>query len=82
VGRFLAGVINLPQLVRPEVVALIGVPVESPPRGEPEHQVLGTLVLSAYVRPGDVRMEPARNARLPGQTGGQAAGPAGGADEG
>ena len=82
VGRFLAGVINLPQLVRPEVVALTGVPVESPQRGEPEHQVLGTLVLSAYVRADDVRMEPARSARLPGKTGGHAAGPAGGPDEG
>ncbi|MGH7550902.1 MAG: type 4a pilus biogenesis protein PilO, partial [Gemmatimonadota bacterium] len=82
VGRFLAGVINLPQLVRPEVVALTGVPVESPERGEADHQVLGTLVLSAYVRADEVGMDPAGNARPPREPAGHAARPAGGADEG
>ena len=82
VGRFLAGVINLPQLVRPEVVALIGVPVESPERGEAEHQVLGTLVLSAYVRVGEIHTDTARDERPPGATGGHAARPPRGADEG
>ncbi len=65
VGRFLAGVINLPQLVRPEVVALTGVVEENPDRGQPEHQVLGTLLLSAYVRAPEVRIEPVRNAAVP-----------------
>lgn len=64
IGRFLAGVINLPQLVRPDIVALTGVVEESPDRGEAEHQVLGTLLLSAYVRGPEVRIEPARNAGL------------------
>ena len=82
VGRFLAGVVNLPQLVRPEVVALIGVPVESPERGEPEHQVLGTLVLSAYVRADEIRVEPAGNARLPAVIGHQTTRSSRGADEG
>jgi hypothetical protein len=82
VGRFLAGVINLPQLVRPEVVALIGVPVESPERGEADHQVLGTLVLSAYVRVGEIHTDTARDERPPGATGGHAARPPRGADEG
>ena len=82
VGRFLAGVVNLPQLVRPEMVALIGVPVESPERGEPGHQVLGTLLLSAYVRADETAPEPAGNARLPAAIGHQARRPAGGADEG
>ncbi|HKY61325.1 MAG TPA: type 4a pilus biogenesis protein PilO [Gemmatimonadota bacterium] len=82
VGRFLAGVINLPQLVRPELVALIGVPVESPGRGEAAHQVLGTLVLSTYVRADQVQADPAGGERLPDATGGHAGGPPGGADEG
>jgi Tfp pilus assembly protein PilO len=82
VGRFLAGVVNLPQLVRPELVALIGVPVESPERGEAGHQVLGTLVLSAYVRADEIRAEPAGSARLPAHIGHRATRPAGGADEG
>lgn len=82
VGRFLAGVVNLPQLVRPELVALIGVPVESPERGQAGHQVLGTLVLSAYVRADEIRAEPAGNARVPAQIGHHATRPAGGADEG
>lgn len=82
VGRFLAGVVNLPQLVRPEVVALIGLPVESPERGEPRHQVLGTLVLSAYVRVDEIRMEPAGNAGLPAAIGNHATRPARGVDEG
>lgn len=82
VGRFLAGVINLSQLVRPEVVALTGVPVESPERGEADHQVLGTLVLSAYVRADEVGMDPAGNTRPPREPAGHAARPAGGADEG
>lgn len=62
-GRFLAAVINLPQLVRPEVVALTGVVEESPDRGALEHQVLGTLVLTAYVRDRE-GAEPVRNAAL------------------
>ncbi|MGH7564694.1 MAG: type 4a pilus biogenesis protein PilO, partial [Gemmatimonadota bacterium] len=68
IGRFLAGVINLPQIVRPEVVALDGVVDDSPDRGEPEHQVLGTLVLSAYVRAQVTGIEPVRNAALPEPT--------------
>lgn len=70
VGRFLAGVINLPQLVRPEVVALIGIVEENPGRGQPEHQVLGTLLLTAYVQAPEVRIEPARSAALPDPPGG------------
>ncbi|MGH2690557.1 MAG: type 4a pilus biogenesis protein PilO, partial [Actinomycetota bacterium] len=65
IGRFLAGVINLPQIVRPEVVTLAGVVDESPDRGEAEVQVLGTLVLSAYLRAGETGIEPARSAALP-----------------
>lgn len=64
VGRFLAGVINLPQLVRPDVVALTGIVEENPARGEPEHQVLGTLVLSAYARATPAGVEPAGSAAL------------------
>lgn len=84
VGRFLGGVINLPQLVRPEVVALIGMVEENPGRGEAEHQVLGTLLLSAYVRPPDGRVEPVGNAALPEPAGGTHAvrGAGGGVDEG
>ncbi|MGH7570273.1 MAG: type 4a pilus biogenesis protein PilO [Gemmatimonadota bacterium] len=71
IGRFMAGVINLPQIVRPEVVSLAGIVDDSPDRGELEHQVLGTLVLSAYVRASrEVRIEPVRNAALPEPPGG------------
>ncbi|MGH7557958.1 MAG: type 4a pilus biogenesis protein PilO [Gemmatimonadota bacterium] len=84
IGRFLAGVINLPQIVRPEVINLAGVFDDDPDRGELEHQVLGTLVLSAYVRASqEIRIEPARNAALPESSGGvHAVRSAGGPDEG
>lgn len=80
-GRFLAGVINLPQLVSPEVVALNGIVEDSPGRGELEHQVLGTLVLSAYVRPSEGGLEPARNAARPEPPGAHALRRGGGIDE-
>lgn len=84
VGRFLAEVINLPQLVRPEVIALAGIAIEDPDRGEPEHQVLGTLVLSAYVRAPEARTERIRNAALrePGGRGHVIRAGGGGFDEG
>lgn len=81
VGRFLAAILNLPQLVRPELVALAGVPVEDPRRGEAEHQVLGRLVLSAYVRADGAGLDAARNTRLPEAAGAHAALP-GAVDEG
>lgn len=83
IGSFLAGVINLPQIVRPEVVTLAGVVDESPDRGEVEAQVLGTLVLSAYLRAGETGIEPARDAALPEPPAGtQAARGEGAPDEG
>ena len=83
VGRFLSAVINLPQLVRPEIVALAGVVAERPDRGEPDHQVLGTLVLSAYIRTPQLRVEPAGNTAFSGVPGeAHARTVTGGVDEG
>ncbi len=52
VGRFMAAIVNLPRMVRPMVVSLEGVLV--PPAGafeEPKHEVVATIVLSAFARP-------------------------------
>lgn len=63
IGRFLATVINLPRIVRPDVVALESVLVEPQSEfDEPRHEVLASILLSAYARPtpleGEVAPEP------------------------
>lgn len=51
IGHFLAAVINLPRIVRPEVMALESVRVEPESEfEEPRYEVLASILLSAYAR--------------------------------
>ena len=58
VGRFLAGVVNLPRVVRPRIMSLRGVTIDPVDEfDEPRHEVVASILLSAYARPARLQGE-------------------------
>lgn len=56
IGRFLASIANMPRLVRPVVVSLEHVAIETGAEAPPDHEVLASLTVSTFL-PSDDRLD-------------------------